>query len=98
MSDAVLVLHCVTQSNEAKEMWLEMDVGDHVTERVEWAEVIDCMCLCAHHWTVMDDYIMRCLLGGGMKHTVLCPKRLAYKFNENSFHRLASVRKGRCSS
>ena len=30
-------------------MWLEMDVGDHVTEHVEWAEVIDCMCLCAHH-------------------------------------------------
>ena len=49
MSDAVLVLHCVTQSNEAKEMWLEMDVEDHATERVEWAEVIDCMCLCAHH-------------------------------------------------
>jgi len=43
------VLHCVMQSKEAKEMWLEMDVGDHVTERVEWAEVIDCMCLCAHH-------------------------------------------------
>ena len=59
MSDAVLVLHCVTlcytvlhcviQSKEAKETWLEMDVGDHVTECVEWAEVIDCMCLCAHH-------------------------------------------------
>ena len=36
----LITLHYVVQSNNAKEVWLEMDVGDHVTERVEWAEVI----------------------------------------------------------
>ena len=38
------------QSREAKEVWLTLDVKDHVTERCEWAEVSCVYVLGIHAW------------------------------------------------
>lgn len=38
------------QSREAKEVWLTLDVKDHVTECCEWAEVSSVYVLSIHSW------------------------------------------------
>lgn len=38
------------QSREAKEVWLTLDVRDHVTECCEWAEVSSVYILGIHSW------------------------------------------------